>query len=81
MNLLKDSYFLLNSFEFYAINFSLLFGLLAAIILYFIIQRSFNFMNFTQIIYLEILSKVDSGFFIKTQDFIRQQNTPGVVRV
>ena len=35
LNTLKDSYFLLNSFEFFVINFSILFGLLGSIFLCF----------------------------------------------
>jgi len=81
LNLLRDSYFLLNSFEFFAVNFSLLFGLLASILLCFIIHRIFNYLNFSQIINLNILSKIDTNFFIRSQNFITQQNTPGVVKV
>lgn len=81
LNLLKDSYFLLNSFEFFIVNFSLLFGLIAAILLSFMIHRIFNFLNFSQIININILNHIDSNFFIKSQNFITQQNTPGVVKV
>lgn len=80
LNLLRDSYFLLNSFEFFAVNFSLLFGLLASILLCFIIHRIFNFLNYSQIVNLNLLSQVDTNFFIRSQNFITQQNTPGLVR-
>jgi len=81
LNLLKDSYFLLNSFEFFIVNFSLLFGLLSAILLCFMIHRVFNILNFSQITNLNILKYTDTNFFIKSQNFITQQNTAGVVKV
>lgn len=81
LNLLRESYFLLNTFEFFAINFSLFFGLIAAILMYFNIQRIFNYLNFSQIKELRTLDSVESGFFIRNQNFITQQNTPQVVRV
>ena len=81
LNLLRDSYFILNSFEFFVVNFSLLFGLLASILLCFIIHRVFNYLNYSQIVNINILSSIDTNFFIKSQNFITQQNTPGVVKV
>lgn len=81
LNLLKDSYFFTNSFEFFIVNFSLLFGLLAAIIMCFMIHRIFNFLNFSQILNLNILNSLDTNFFIRTQNFITQQYTPGVTKV
>jgi hypothetical protein len=80
LNLLRDSYFLLNSFEFFVVNFSLLFGLLSSIILYFMIHRVFNILNFSQIINIDILRNIDTNFFIRSQNFITQQNTHGVVK-
>jgi len=81
LNLLKDSYFLLNSFEFFIVNFSLLFGLLCSILLCFMMHRVFNFLNFSQIINLNTLKNTDTNFFIRSQNFVTQQNTPGVVKV
>lgn len=81
LNFLRDLYFLLNSFEFFIVNFSLLFGLLASILLCFLIHRVFNILNFSQIINIGILNNLDNNFFIKSQNFITQQNTPGVVKV
>jgi len=81
LNLLKDSYFFLNSFEFFIVNFSLLFGLVASILLCFLMHRVFNFLNFSQIINSNILNSSDTNFFIRSQNFITQQNTPGVVKV
>lgn len=81
LNLLKNAYFFTNSFEFFIVNFSLLFGLLAAILMCFMVHRIFNFLNYSQIINLQLLNSLDTNFFIRTQNFISQQNTPGVVKV
>ena len=81
LNLLRDSYFVLNSFEFFIVNFSLLFGLITAILMCFMVQRIFSILNFSQIVNLNILQALDTNFFIRQQSFIRQQNTPGVVKV
>ena len=49
LNLIRETYFLISSFEFYLINFSLFYGLITAILLFFYIQRAFNFLNYSQI--------------------------------
>jgi len=81
LNTLRDTYFLLNGFEFFIVNFSLFFGLVASILMCFMIHRIFNFLNFSQIINLNVLSKADSGFFIRNQDFVVQGTTPTATRV
>jgi len=81
LNLLKESYFVFNSFEFFVINFSLFFGLIAAILFYFLIQRVFNFINFSQIVDSNSLNSVESSFFIRNQNYTLQQSTPQVVRI
>jgi len=81
LNTLRDTYFLLNSFEFFVVNFSLFFGLIASILMCFMIQRIFAFLNYSQIINMNLLSKADTGFFIRNQNFTTQQNTSGTVRV
>lgn len=81
LNTLRDSYFVLNTFEFFSINFSLFFGLIAAILMYFIIQRVFNFLNFSQIKEVRTLESLQSTFFIRSQNFISQQNMPQVLRI
>ena len=80
LNTLRDTYFLLNSFEFFVVNFSLFFGLIASILMTFIIQRIFAFLNYSQIINMDLLDNADSGFFIRSQNFITQQNTTAGVR-
>ena len=80
LNLLRDSYFLINGFEFFLINFSLFFGLLTSIILCFIIHRIFNFLNYSQIKNIKVLNKINSSFFIRNQNFNTQSNTPIVTK-
>lgn len=80
LNLIRDSYFLLNSFEFFLVNFSLLFGLLSSILMCFSIHRIFNFLNCSQIYNINSLNSINSNFFIRSQNFILQQNTPGVLK-
>ena len=81
LNLLKDSYFILNSFEFFVINFSILFGLLGSIFLCFLIQRIFNFINYNYIVLSGTLHNIDSSFFMRLQDYLTQVNTPQNTRV
>jgi hypothetical protein len=81
LNTIKDSYFLLNSFEFFIINFSLFFGLITAILLSFITHRIFNFLNFSQINNILILNNIESSFFIKNQNFVKQTNSSMALRV
>lgn len=80
LNTLRDTYFLLNSFEFFVVNFSLFFGLIASILMCFMIQRIFAFLNYTQILNMDLLEKADTGFFIRQQNFTTQQNTSATVR-
>ena len=80
LNTLRDTYFLLNSFEFFVVNFSLFFGLVASILMCFMIQRIFGFLNYSQILNMNLLEKADTGFFIRQQNFTTQQTTSGVVR-
>lgn len=81
LNTLRDLYFLSNSFEFFLINFSLFFGLVASILLCFIIQRVFNFINYSQIQDLNTLDNLNTGFYIRNQNYINQQSTPSVNRL
>ena len=80
LNLLRESYFLTNSFEFYLINFSLFFGLVTTILLCFTIHRVFNFLNYSQIRNYNFLNKINSNFFIRNQNFVTQSNAPIVTK-
>ena len=81
LNTLRDTYFLLNGFEFFVVNFSLFFGLIASILMCFMIHRIFNFLNYSQIVNFRLLNKTDSGFFIRSQNYVTQQRTDANVRV
>lgn len=80
LNLLRETYFLVNSFEFFLINFSLLFGLVTAILLCFMIHRIFNFLNYAQIKNTGMLQHLDTSFFIRNQSFVTQANAPTTTR-
>jgi len=80
LNLLRETYFLLNSFEFFLINFSLFFGLITAILFCFMIHRIFNFLNYSQIKSAKLLNNLNSSFFIRNQNFISQSNAPMIVK-
>lgn len=75
LNTLRENYFLLNSYPFYILNFNLFFGLMIIILLYFLIQRLFIYLNFSETHLFGVLRKGESGFFIRNQSFIKQQNT------
>lgn len=81
LNLLRESYFLTNSFEFFLINFSLFFGLVTSILLCFSIHRIFNFLNYSQVKDYGLLQKLNSSFFIRNQNFVTQSNTPIVTKL
>ena len=74
LNTLRDTYFCLNGFEFFVVNFSLLFGLLAAILICFLIHRVFNYLNYSQIINFRLLHSNTVGFIIRNQNFTTQQS-------
>jgi len=81
LNILRESYFLINSFEFFLINFSLLFGLVSCILICFLIHKIFNFLNYSQILQVKLLGYTDTNFFIRNQNFVTQQNTVANVKV
>lgn len=81
LNLLHEIYFLNNSFEFFLINFFLLYGILSSIVFSFLLKRCFNFLNFSQIHNTSFLSKTSSTYFIRTQNYLTQQATSAGTRV
>jgi hypothetical protein len=81
LSLLREIYYYQNSFEFFLVNFFILYGLFTAILLCFLIKRIFMFLNFSQIKNLNLTSVVSSSFFIRNQNFMRQQNTSTGSRV
>jgi hypothetical protein len=81
LNLLHEIYFTNNSFEFFVINFFLLYGILCSILLSFLVKRFFNFMNYTQFMGQPILLHARSTYFIRSQDYLKQQSTSAGMRV
>lgn len=81
LNLLHEIYFTNNSFEFFLINFFLLYGIVASILLSFLIKRIFNLLNFNQLTNLGVLTKARSTYFIRSQDYLKQQATSAGTRV
>lgn len=81
LNLLREAYFLLSSFIFFIINFSLFYGLVAAILLSFIVHRIFNFLNITQVKSLRIFFFLNSSFFIRMQDSFLQANASPITKL
>jgi hypothetical protein len=81
LNLLREIYFYNNSFEFFLINFMLLYGIITSILICFFIKRVFSFLNINQFLYFNLLDNVNSVFFIRNQNFLKQQSTSTGTRV
>jgi hypothetical protein len=80
LNLLRETYFLVCSFIFFIINFSLFYGFVTAILLCFLIHRVFNFLNFSQMKYIKAVLFLNSSFFIRLQDPLLQSNTAAITK-
>jgi len=81
LNLLREIYFYQNSFDFFIINFMLFFGIISSILLCFLIKRIFNFLNFAQLTNYRLLNFVNATYFIRNQNFLKQQATSTGTRV
>ena len=81
LNLLREIYFYNNSFEFFLINFMLFYGIVSSILLCFLIKRVFSFLNFNQLMNYDMLNQVNSVYFIRNQNFLKQQATSTGTRV
>ena len=81
LNLLREIYFYNNSFEFFLINFMLFYGIVSSILLCFLIKRVFSFLNFNQLMNYDMLNQVNSIYFIRNQNFLKQQATSTGTRV
>jgi hypothetical protein len=79
LQLLRELYFYNNSLEFFIINFVVIYGIFGAICLSFLIKKIFMFLNLSQFLNYNLIKEVNSYFYIRNQNFIKQQNTlPGV---
>ena len=81
LNFMHEIYFTSNSFEFFLINFFLLYGILASVITSFLVKRIFSFLNYSQFVSEHFLTKTNSTYFVRTQDYLKQQNTSAGARV
>lgn len=81
LNLLREIYFYTNSCEFYMINFVLFYGIISSILLCFFIKRLFSFLNWTQFFNYKMVHQVNATYFIRNQDFLKQQSTSTGTRV
>ena len=81
LNLLREIYFFNNSFGFFLINFMIFYGIIASINLSFLIKRVFSFLTYGQFKNFKLLNEPNSVFFIRNQNFIKQQNTSVGTRV
>lgn len=81
LNLLREIYFYNNSFGFFIINFMLFYGIFGSINLCFLIKRVFVFLNLSQLKNINILNEINTTFFIRNQNFLRQQSTSAGARV
>lgn len=81
LQLLREIYFLWAALFFFIINFAVIYGLITAIALSFLIKKIFIFLTISQLKNIKILNEVNSSFFIRTQNFIKQQNTAANTKV
>jgi hypothetical protein len=57
------------------------YGILAAVNLCFLLKKTFAFLTLGQLLNFNILNEANSIFFIRNQNFIKQQNTSAGTRV
>lgn len=81
LNLLHEIYFKNNSFEFFLINFFLLYGIIASILMTFLVKRIFNILNFSQLSNSNFIHQARSTYFIRSQDYLKQQSMSAGTRV
>jgi len=81
LNTLREIYFYHNSFDFFIVNYLLFFGIVSAILLCFLIKRVFNFLNVSQLIDYKLFNFTNSTYFIRNQNFLKQQSTSTGTRV
>ena len=81
LNLLKETYYVSSSFEFFLINYVILFAIFLVIILFFFIKYSITLSSFFTLLNPLFMSKNNFFFFMKTQKYIKQFSTTCGVRV
>ena len=81
LNLMREMYFYNNGFEFFLINFMLFYGILSSVCFCFLIKRIFVFMTATQLLNINFLTEINVNFFIRNQNFMKQQYASSGTRV
>ena len=81
LNLLHEIYFVNSNFEFILINFFLFYGIISSILLSFLIKYIFSKLALPQFKTLQFASTINSTFFIRNQNFLKQQSTSAGERV
>ena len=81
LNTLREIYFKTNSLDFFLINVFLFYGILKSILLCFLIKRIFAFLNLSQWLNLGLSRILNSTYFIRAQNFLKQQSTSTGTRV
>lgn len=81
LQLLRQIYFLWSGFNFFLINFSLLYGLISVIMLAFLIKKIFVVLSLPEFDRYSIMSNINSFFFIRNQNFMKQQNTTAGTKI
>ena len=81
LNLLHEVYFVNNSAEFVFINFFLFYGIIGSILLTFLVKYIFTKLSLPHFRNLNFINFLNSTFFIRNQNFLKQQFTSAGERV
>jgi len=81
LNLLHEIYFVNNKTEFIFINFFLFYGIISSILLSFLIKYVFTKISLPYYRNISFQSYTNSTFFIRNQNFLKQQSTSAGERV
>ena len=74
LNLIKEIYFLNNSFEFISINYMIIYGLFSILGLSFSFKRLYSYLHYHQFTRDRIVNKLNTINFIRNQNILRQTN-------
>lgn len=67
--------------EFIIINFCLLYGIVLSIIFFFLLKKIMILLNLTNFLNTNLINGLGEFFFIRNQDFLKQQNSLAGLRV
>ena len=81
LNMLHEVYFVNNSFEFVLINFFLFYGIVSSILLSFLIKYIFAKLALPNYSNIRFANVTTSVFFVRNQNFLKQQSTSAGERI